>query len=130
MIQNSIEKFRLVWKTIDRLNSEKFQNFTFQIELVIFEWKKTKMITRVNSRIFTNFPYFRYGKIQEKTEKSPLLFSLKNGNLGLKMKILKFHGSQPTYSLKVDESSKVCQTHDGPSSMFSDYRTLFLYLAK
>ena len=39
------------------LNSEKFWNFHYQAEIGIFEWKSQKMITRMNSRIFTNSSY-------------------------------------------------------------------------
>ena len=44
-------------KSIDRLNFEKFQNVHFQAQIVIFEGKVIKMITRVYSWISTNSPY-------------------------------------------------------------------------
>ena len=50
-----------LWISIGSLNSVKFQNFDFKPKL-IFWWKITKMITRVNSCIFTSSPYIGFLK--------------------------------------------------------------------
>ena len=47
-------------RDITRLNSEKFQNFSFQPKFAIFERKSQKMITRVNSQIFRIHPIYDF----------------------------------------------------------------------
>ena len=58
-----------------RLNSEKFQNFHLQAEIVIFVW-----FLRIHLLLW---------------------FSIKNDNSSMEMKILKFLGIQPTIKLYI-----------------------------
>ena len=50
------------WIRMSRVNSEKFQNFHFFSPNCHFRMRSTKIIARVNSRIFTNSSYIWFSK--------------------------------------------------------------------
>ena len=91
-------------KAYPRLNSEKFQNFHFLVQIGIFEGENHKNDNK------GDFPYFDEYVIFENLhrnslQRSFLWFFFKNSNLGLKMNILKFLEIQPTPHPQLSQNS-------------------------